>query len=140
MLDICSHSSTADGDEVVTITGQFGYIKTPRYPNNYLDNQQCKLKIRAPDTTQTIKLYIIDLALEEQDTECADWLHIFDGHRGATICGNRARVAAFTTLDNWIQLEFHSDGTNQRKGFWLMYQGKIYHGAIEPYTTPLCMV
>ena len=114
--DICHEEST-------TMISQRGFVSTPNYPFNYPNGQDCILKIQAPYADQKIMLYTIDQSLEENQTDCADWLHLFDGHRALTYCAARARKQAMVTLDDWLEIKFYSDQVNSRKGFWLYYEG-----------------
>lgn len=105
---------------------QSGYIATPRYPNNYPNNKNCSVTVSTPYRgRQRLRVYIIDLMLEKNDTDCADWLHVFDGHRGATYCSTRARTEPLYQMDNKVDIVFHSNGRNRQKGFWLYYEGKV---------------
>ena len=126
MHDICS-------DEL-EITGQSGYIKTPHYPNNYPRDRDCSVTIRAPHSSQNVRLYIIDLRLTQQRTGCSDWLQMRDGHRSKTLCGARSRVDGFVSLGNAVTVKFHSSSQQQNKGFWLMYTGNS-----SPTATSVCM-
>ncbi|KAI0228845.1 hypothetical protein LSAT2_020730 [Lamellibrachia satsuma] len=117
VMDICSHS---------VITKQMGFIQSPRYPHNYPNNQRCTLAIRLPDRNQRLHLYIIDMNLQKNDTDCADWLHTFDGYRSNTVCSSRVRHHLLTTLENHLVVEFQSDASVRQKGFWLYYEAVPY--------------
>jgi hypothetical protein len=116
--DICEHP---------LMTAQSGYIRSPRYPNNYPDDQNCSLTIRAPFREQKISLYIIDLNLESGDNQCVDSLHVFDKFRDNMVCASRWKSHFLDSISNTVRVSFSSNGNERRKGFWLYYEGITHH-------------
>ena len=116
MVDICQHSSLAQ---------QSGYIKSPRYPNNYPPSRTCNLTISTPYDQQVLRLYIIDMGLEGRDGDCVDSLHVFDGYKDNTVCASRSKELFVTSMENNMKISFHSSQQDPGKGFWLYYRGTV---------------
>ncbi|CAG5136753.1 unnamed protein product, partial [Candidula unifasciata] len=103
------------------ITAQNGYVVTPSYPANYLEQDVCSTTI-VVHPTQKINLNIIDMELEEQGkTDCADLLYFNDKLRSITLCGQR-RNNSYNMHTNYLQLELRSTSRGHSKGFWLYYE------------------
>ena len=54
-------------------------IGSPGFPGYYPDDAQCKFTIRAPETSQTIALKMMEFSLEEILNGCHDYLKISNG-------------------------------------------------------------
>ncbi|KAL3883315.1 hypothetical protein ACJMK2_029591 [Sinanodonta woodiana] len=141
---------TADICATPMLNAQSGYISTPRYPSNYRDNADCSTKITV-DPHQKINLTIIDMDLESNGTySCMDWLYALDGLRSVTLCARRANEGVAILQSNEITIQFKSDSSGNRKGFWLYFDAyppmpptttstttaRHTTGKEEPVTTP----
>jgi len=101
-----------------------GYLRSPFYPKPYSDSADCTRVLTAPQRGQRVRLYVVDLRLETAGAGgCADWLHVFDGYRGFTLCGTRVRRLLATSARQQLQVRFHSNRRRRLKGFWLYYEG-----------------
>lgn len=106
------------------VVGQRGFVRTPGYPLNYPNDLDCNLTLVAPHDDQRLKLFVIDLSLEPNGTACSDWLQVFDGFKGNTLCGQRTRYWLRDSTQKTIHIRFYSDGVRQERGFWLYYEGR----------------
>lgn len=106
------------------VIGQRGFVRTPGYPFNYPNDMDCNLTLVAPHDDQRLKLFVIDLSLEPNGTACSDWLQVFDGFKGNTLCGQRTRYWLRDSTQKTIHIRFYSDGVRQERGFWLYYEGR----------------
>lgn len=107
-----------------SITSQRGFISTPRYPNNYPNDEDCLVHIIV-DPSQSINLTIIDMNLEINGTfGCTDWMYAYDAYRSVTLCGRRSNEKVTTLQSNEISIRFQSDRKVNKKGFWVYYEGE----------------
>lgn len=99
-----------------TLSSKSGTIESPNYPSNYNANVDCTSIVQAgPDEVVTITF--TDFNLESNSNCRYDYVRLYDGSTlRQTFCGTS--FSSFTTSPgNDLRLEFHSDGSIQRKGF-----------------------
>ncbi|KAH8296515.1 hypothetical protein KR054_007352 [Drosophila jambulina] len=112
-----------------TFTNIFGYIKSPNWPLQYGESQNCEWFIRAP-LGHRLELVVKNFTLEDpldDDGDCrTDWLEIRNGDSESSpligrYCGSRIppRIPSY---GNAMHLKFHSDDSIERPGFLLTYQ------------------
>ena len=98
----------------------FGSFASPKYPNNYPDNERCTWGITVPSG------YRIKVVFNEFDTESSyDSLKIFDGPSSlsveiASISGQHSGPA-YISSGSALWFEFSSDVSNTGKGFHANY-------------------
>ncbi|KAH8286857.1 hypothetical protein KR018_002895 [Drosophila ironensis] len=105
---------------------QFGYIKSPNWPNPYSPFLNCTWIIRAP-FGHRLELIVKNFTLESPFNNCqSDWLEIRNGDSAQApligkYCGSSIppRVPSF---GNALYLKFHSDDSMQFPGFFLNWQ------------------
>ncbi|XP_039389368.1 high choriolytic enzyme 1-like [Mauremys reevesii] len=107
-----------------TLTGTSGVITSPNYPNRYPKNQVCFWIVSAPADLK-ISLTMVSFELEEGDECKYDYLLIHDGSRPTSpavgpYCGTM-KIADFTSSENFVLVEFHSDFAWVFPGFMLNY-------------------
>ncbi|BFZ09684.1 hypothetical protein BsWGS_12723 [Bradybaena similaris] len=114
-------SSVSDICRTGEITAQYGYIKTPSYPANYKEQDDCSTKI-VVNPNQKLNLNIIDMQLEELNkTDCTDLLYLNDKLRSITLCGQRNN-GSYSMHTNYLFIELQSRSWGRSKGFWLYYE------------------
>ncbi|XP_074920757.1 astacin-like metalloendopeptidase [Chelonoidis abingdonii] len=107
-----------------TLTGTSGVITSPNYPNRYPKNQDCFWVISAPADVK-ISLIMVFFELEDIDECKYDYLLIHDGSQPTSpavgpYCGTM-QIADFTSSENSVLVEFHSDVAWVFPGFMLNY-------------------
>ncbi|XP_074812772.1 astacin-like metalloendopeptidase [Natator depressus] len=107
-----------------TLMGTSGVITSPDYPNRYPKNQDCFWIISAP-ADRKISLKMVSFELEDIDECKYDYLLIHDGSRPTSpavgpYCGTM-QIADFTSSENFVLVEFHSDVSWVFPGFMLNY-------------------
>ena len=111
------------GDDVVTTPGIT--ILSPNYPYNYPTFCDSQLTINFDGR---ISLYFESFDVEYLDDNCVlDWLEIRDGKSvdddriGAKLCGSNI-PGLITSTGKYLKLIFHSDDSNNYKGFKIQAQ------------------
>ncbi|KAH8357601.1 hypothetical protein KR200_003594 [Drosophila serrata] len=129
-----------------TFTNIFGHIKSPNWPKEYGESQNCEWIIRAP-LGHRLELVVKNFTLEDSfhDDICStDWLEIRNGDSESSpligrYCGSRI-PPRLPSYGNVMHLKFHSDDSIQRRGFLISWQqmgagcgGKLtsHNGAIH---------
>ncbi|XP_077320418.1 embryonic protein UVS.2-like [Lithobates pipiens] len=97
-----------------------GNFTSPGYPGNYSPNMNCNFTITAP-VGYKIALTISNFQLEYSRFCTSDYLKLFiDGKQKGPFCGYTNIPVLYSTSNSMI-LTFHSDGSNQAKGFQASY-------------------
>lgn len=100
-----------------------GEIVTPEYPKNYPKNSRCDWTIEVEKGYQ-ITLSFIQFEVEDHpDVICPyDYMRVSAGinRKYGPFCG-KSLPKNFTSSDNYMYLEFVSDGTENYKGFKAIY-------------------
>ncbi|XP_076463829.1 scavenger receptor cysteine-rich domain-containing protein DMBT1-like [Babylonia areolata] len=128
-------STTCSNETLLTATSFYTVLRSPNYPGNYSNNQECGWKIRTRNQGYIVRLYVFDVSLEESDNCDHDSLSIYDGGLPssdsllAKLCGTTGSRRYFYSSGQEAFLKFTSDSSNTSKGFRLMYK------AFQPLTT-----
>ncbi|PIO16021.1 hypothetical protein AB205_0039790 [Aquarana catesbeiana] len=97
-----------------------GSFTSPGYPGNYSPNMNCNFTITAP-VGYKIALTISDFHVESASFCMYDYLKLFmDGTQKGPFCGDRT-IPVYYSKGNSMVLVFHSDKSNQAKGFQVSY-------------------
>merc|ERR1719300_531408 len=93
-------------------------IKSPGYPSNYPDNQDCTWIITAP-TGSKIQMTFSDFRLETSTSCRYDYVAVYnaESQRIGTMCGSRNTTEDITTSTNKMIVKFHSDRSDNFRGF-----------------------
>ncbi|XP_077323984.1 embryonic protein UVS.2-like [Lithobates pipiens] len=112
-----TYSSVQCGGSYFNSEGNF---TSPGYPGNYSPNMNCNFTITAP-VGYKIALTISDFHLESSIFCMYDYLTLFmDATQRGPFCGDRT-IPVFYSKGNSMVLVFHSDKSNQAKGFQASY-------------------
>lgn len=112
-----SYSSVQCGGSFFNSQGSF---RSPGYPGNYSPNMNCNFTITAP-VGYKIALTINDFHVESATFCMYDYLKLFmDGTQKGPFCGDRT-IPVYYSKGNSMVLVFHSDKSNQAKGFQVSY-------------------
>ena len=108
------------------LIGPSGEIKSPNYPNNYGNNQECTWQITVPVNKQ-VRLDFSDFKTESGK----DVLQVFDtGSREPviTFSGTTYKPPPITSSGRSLRIRLITDGANTMKGFKLAYSqvGKFH--------------
>ncbi|XP_048238874.1 cubilin-like [Haliotis rufescens] len=109
-----------------SLTGTYGAIKSPNYPNPYPHGTNCLWKITAP-TNYYIKLTINDFHVESHSNCNFDALEVYGGPDAsapqlAKLCHSQTTTQVLTTTGNTLSLRFRSDAGVTMKGFSAVYK------------------
>ena len=102
-----------------SLIGPSGEIKSPNFPNNYGNNQECTWQITVPVNKQ-VRLDFSDFKTESGK----DVLQVFDtGSREPviTFSGTTYKPPPFTSSGRSLRIRLVTDGANTMKGFKLAY-------------------
>ncbi|CAD6215952.1 GSCOCG00004254001-RA-CDS [Cotesia congregata] len=106
-----------------TCGGEFtGYqytITSPNYPNNYSENQDCVYKLHGSPfakCNQIFHVQFLNFTLRSSKNCQQDYLSIDDR---SFFCGSVIGVKSFSSKNNTLKLQFHSDNGSD-KGFKLL--------------------
>ena len=107
-----------------TNDGNTSTIRSPNYPNPYLNNEYCTWKITAPLDIK-IEINSFHYSMESSSLCQYDSLKIYDGsttrsNRKARLCG-RSSYSGMISSSNTLLLIFNSDGSTRYTGFQLTY-------------------
>ncbi|CCD70820.2 Zinc metalloproteinase nas-39 [Caenorhabditis elegans] len=92
-----------------------GSISSPNFPEMYPNSKTCIWEIEAPDGYH-IFLNFTKFNVEGMKTECAyDYVKIGDSEK---LCGEYHEALLFTTPRNRVRIEFSSDSSVERDGFF----------------------
>ncbi|KAL8622884.1 hypothetical protein ACOMHN_027005 [Nucella lapillus] len=125
---------TAQQDINMTLT-------SPNYPSLYGHNHSCAWKLTA-GLGQTIRLYVVDLELEEYRRCTWDRLILYDADsprvskRLATLCGTTYQPV-YSSRGRYMYVQFITDGTIRERGFQLLYTAVRRSTAWTTITTTL---
>ena len=114
------------GDCDIVLTNRTGQITSPNYPNHYSPNALCNYYIN-PKSNDKIFIDIKEINTEEG----CDFLTIYDGNSSsyeqvARLSGTKG--GSFTVGKN-VLVQFKSDGSNNYKGFRLVYKS-VWQGIL----------
>jgi len=123
----------------------YGYVYSPNFPGDYLDDIECIYKIKVPEGN-TVRLVLYNLNLVEG---CCDFFHVYSGadakkkHQIAKLNGRENFTATAkqplgityeTTDSNAMTLKFISDLQDHDKGFYARFDA-IPTSKIDPTNT-----
>ncbi|EGT57861.1 hypothetical protein CAEBREN_01419 [Caenorhabditis brenneri] len=92
-----------------------GSIASPNFPEMYPNSKTCIWEIEAPEGYH-IFLNFTKFTVEGMKTECAyDYVKIGDSEK---LCGEYDKPLLFTTPRNRVRIEFSSDSSVERDGFF----------------------
>ncbi|CAC5406819.1 CUBN [Mytilus coruscus] len=123
--DFSSSACTSILTIVASTTVQ--YISSPMFPNQYPINSECSWRIERKGDPEQLELSFRFIDIEADDNKCRyDYVRIIDDATGTTIitsCGRDEWFPSqtYTTKGN-VTVIFHSDATEQHRGFLLAYQ------------------
>ncbi|XP_076464500.1 adhesion G-protein coupled receptor G6-like isoform X1 [Babylonia areolata] len=121
-------STTCSSETLLTATSFYTVLRSPNYPGNYSNNQECGWKIRTGNWGYIVRLYVFDVSLEESDNCDHDSLSIYDGGHPssynllAKLCGTKGLNNFFSSSGRWMYLKFKSDSTLTFRGFELRFR------------------
>lgn len=109
------------------LTGEYGTIQSPNYPNIYPRNRDCRWVLTGPPG-QTISLTFssINYGLENSASCNYDYIELRNGSSATDsllgkFCGTNV-PGRVTTTGNSMYVHFHSDGSQQFTGFQATWQ------------------
>ena len=111
-------------------------ITSPSYPDNYINNED-QVQTLTVEKGYGIKIEFKDFNIEDDENCQYDFLKVCDSHNncGGKLCGDKL-PAAITVATNTATVVFHSDDSETRKGFRLIYNkiklGKLLHITHSP--------
>ncbi|UMM39016.1 hypothetical protein L5515_016239 [Caenorhabditis briggsae] len=92
-----------------------GSISSPNFPEMYPNSKTCVWEIEAPEGYH-IFINFTKFTVEGMKTECAyDYVKIGDSEK---LCGEYDKPLLFTTPRNRVRIEFSSDSSVERDGFF----------------------
>ncbi|CAP34105.2 Protein CBR-NAS-39 [Caenorhabditis briggsae] len=92
-----------------------GSISSPNFPEMYPNSKTCVWEIEAPEGYH-IFINFTKFTVEGMKTECAyDYVTIGDSEK---LCGEYDKPLLFTTPKNRVRIEFSSDSSVERDGFF----------------------
>uniref|UniRef100_H2ZK52 CUB domain-containing protein n=1 Tax=Ciona savignyi TaxID=51511 RepID=H2ZK52_CIOSA len=104
-----------------------GDIRSPNYPSNYPNNADCRYRINAGSSTRTITLTFSAFNLESHSYCKYDFVDIrvgFQGNAATPIrkyCGSSTPAPITITGQQYVYIQFSTDGSVQRSGFRIRY-------------------
>ncbi|CAL1546643.1 unnamed protein product [Lymnaea stagnalis] len=102
---------------------RFGYIASPRYPDNYPSNSNFAWTIDGGEEVVTLRIHKIEISDCEND-----FITVYDGpNTGASKPVKFSGLLAplnFTSTSNFLHIVFQSDGSNEGKGFYGSFKVK----------------
>ena len=108
---------------------QNGQIKSPGYPNNYGNNENCQWLIQAP-LAQKVLINFTAFELEDGYLCHYDSVTIFDGRNTSSPLLSKNCGSGLPTPVNssgrYMYMQFKSDSSNTRKGFVAHYRAINY--------------
>ncbi|XP_073416269.1 scavenger receptor cysteine-rich domain-containing protein DMBT1-like isoform X14 [Dendrobates tinctorius] len=121
------------------LTQMSGNIASPFYPNRYPDNSHCIWDIRVP-AGYYIQLFFLHFDLETHPQCAFDWVTIYDGIPQyspaiARLCNGNSTNTTFHSSSNIMGIEFRTDSSVQRNGFFAVFSS-VYDHATSPPVTP----
>ncbi|XP_035220366.1 complement C1s-A subcomponent-like isoform X2 [Stegodyphus dumicola] len=124
---VVREAKEADDDCIwnLTVAGSGGTLTSPKYPDNYPSNVDCRWQLTATEPNATIYLRIDKLHIEP-DTDCKlDYLQVYLGASTLApslgpFCGN-INDRVLKTNSSKLLLVFHSDPVYEDKGFAIDY-------------------
>ncbi|CAD5225836.1 unnamed protein product [Bursaphelenchus xylophilus] len=109
------------------ISSPKGIITSPNWPEDYDADSSCIWKLEAPENHQ-IFLTIHNYSIEGLNSECSyDFLKISridiapQNETFIKLCGEESDVLSFRSASNSLLLEFNSDSSMQKTGFFANY-------------------
>jgi len=117
----------------LTATHAFKHLKSTHYPNDYSHNQNCGVRITAPQGMK-VELKIREFHLEEN----YDFAYVYDGaNDGATLMktlhGNKGTGAgSVTSTGNEMYVKYTSDYSVSKSGFWMKFRVAM-HGSCQGF-------
>ena len=103
---------------------QYGYIVShQRYGDrNYWTHRNWTLTLTGLQSNM-VKIVFEQFDLESYLETCYDYLLIQYLHMICTVPNNKSITIELDPSTDNLTLTFYSDGSNARKGFWLVYKG-----------------
>uniref|UniRef100_H2ZK53 CUB domain-containing protein n=1 Tax=Ciona savignyi TaxID=51511 RepID=H2ZK53_CIOSA len=104
-----------------------GDIRSPNYPSNYPNNADCRYRINAGSSTRTITLTFSAFNLEGHSYCKYDFVDIRVGFKGNAAtpvrkyCGSSTPAPITITGQQYVYIQFSTDGSVQRSGFRIQY-------------------
>nr|CAB3266627.1 suppressor of tumorigenicity 14 protein-like [Phallusia mammillata] len=120
-------------------TAPSGFISSPGYPGNYLNNLYCEYTITtSPGLTISISFQHFSI---ESVLHCLfDYMLIYDGAQlisGGRLCGN-SLPQNYLAFSSMLRIVFFTDSHVVRSGFnisWTTSESSVPHTTSDPYTT-----
>ena len=115
------------GGTITNVNTPETIIQSPNYPDIYPSNKDCKALIEF-QPGQKVSIEFFAFSIEANDNCQYDWLEIRDGSDssakliGSKMCGDCTAphgCAPIASSGNTLHISFHSDGSQERKGFQL---------------------
>ncbi|XP_069625649.1 scavenger receptor cysteine-rich domain-containing protein DMBT1-like isoform X3 [Ranitomeya imitator] len=120
------------------LTQMNGNITSPFYPNPYPANSHCTWHIRVP-AGYYIRLFFLHFDLETHPQCVFDWVTIYDGipqfsPEIAKLCYGNSNSTnnTFYSSANIMSIEFRTDSSVQRNGFFAVFSSIYDHATSSP--------
>ncbi|XP_072175625.1 uncharacterized protein [Diadema setosum] len=124
----CAFSVVVYDCSGILILDRSGYIQTPNYPREYLNNVDCSWVIRGLPG-EIVDFSFLNFTLESQSICAFDSVRLLDGQNAdspaiAKLCGDDSVVAGmtYTTTQEFLRIEFRSDQSYRYLGFRANFQ------------------
>uniref|UniRef100_A0A4W3K7X0 Cubilin n=1 Tax=Callorhinchus milii TaxID=7868 RepID=A0A4W3K7X0_CALMI len=111
-----------------TLIGIDGYLQSPGYPSsNYPDNVQCEWYLKGP-TGHYLTITYDALDLEDTPNCTKDFVEIREYSSTGRLLGKHCGSTTFDpmdTSDSFAYVRFHTDASNNKKGFRLGFEASV---------------
>jgi cubilin len=126
-------SQPSSSYNTLTADGTAKYISSPNYPFSYPSNKDCQWTITSVISSQVIVLKMLDFELETSSSCIYDYVTIDDGSNALAptilkTCGSQSNKL-FISSGPSMTVEFHSDGSDNFRGFRFQYTAQFKSGA-----------
>ncbi|CAL1529132.1 unnamed protein product [Lymnaea stagnalis] len=105
-----------------------GVITSPKYPDNYDNNQECEWFIVGP-IGHFLTINVTSLNIQSSENCSADVLEVRDGNATDNSlfrsCGLNDALQSIETSDNIAYVRFKSDGSRVAQGFRIVFQASL---------------
>ena len=101
-----------------------GLIQSPYFPVSYLNDLHITFTVRLVE--ESARIFLEFEALELQgDAACQDYINVTSQDTAFQLCAQPQQLLRdlkFLSLDNWVELQFVTDGLGNGKGFQARYK------------------
>ena len=124
------------GGDVTQVANPDTIIQSPNYPNDYLNNLDCKAVVKFA-FWQTVIVEFLAFNVEPSNNCTYDWLEIRDGLDSSADlltsrkCHQNQTLTPLESTGNTLNLHFHTDSSETRSGFQLRVRTPGMHYFFE---------